>query len=160
TAQDRDSPSGLVTHPSLLIHRENFGLRPLLTEARPAAAEIFALGVGIGAAERGVAVGEAAESRDDVAMLSSIVEHALERRAVEVGRAVVGRELLENPDRQLLRVETLGVLQRHVEETPFEDGQLTIVALLDTFGRKRERLRVLRKRRRGAAVKVSRHLVE
>src|SRR5690606_6617022 len=29
-----------------------------------------------------------------------------------------------------------------------------------TFGRKRERLRVLRKRRRGAAVKVSRHLVE
>src|SRR5690606_9343137 len=42
----------------------------------------------------------------------------------------------------------------------FEDRQLAIVAFFDAFGRKRERLRVLREGRCGAAVKVSRYLVE
>src|SRR5881275_1159851 len=98
------------------------------------------LGRRAGAPEKAVAVRKASEALDDRAVSLGVVEHLGE------GFLQLLRRLAQQPPagghRFLLHLETLGVLQRHVEEDPLHRIERGICPRLHARERERERLLV------------------
>src|SRR5690606_31961303 len=110
------------------------------------------------AAQDRVAVREAAEALDHVAVSDGVVEEGLELRARV--RRRLGGERPEALDRDRLRGRILGVLEGEVEEGALVERQLLVLAARERAARQLERVGVGGERVGGAAMKVARELVE
>src|SRR5690606_35846771 len=115
------------------------------------------------AAEDRVPVREAAEARDDVPVLHREAQGGLEvlaeRPLPDLGREIVD-EALEAPHALLLVRELLAVHERHVEEDPLDDGQVSLELGGERTLDERERAGVSRVHARAVAPGVARELVE
>jgi hypothetical protein len=101
---------------------------------------------------------EAAEARDDVAMLLRILAEAGEYLAMVRGDLAL--ELQEAIDGHFLVVERFGVLQRHVEEHALDRRQLEVHHAADAIAHQVTRAPVVAECLGGAAIDVPAHLVE
>src|SRR5690606_14596874 len=108
--------------------------------------------------QHAVAIGKAAEARDDVVMPAGILRGALEHGTL--GLAAGGGKRLALAHAFTLRVEVLGLLVGHEQEHALERRELLQPALRRRAARERKRAFVTREGLRSAAMNVPRELVK
>ena len=111
-----------------------------------------------GAAEYQIAMRKTSEAMHDVAVGHSVLQVDLRDR-LEAIRGI-RMKLLEARYRFVLRIAILGVLQRDIEKSAFDDFELPVDAHRDAVAAQRQRALVIREGLRRAAINVPRELIE